>query len=226
MNAKTDGNANISQHCQVCWDGGKLVLCSGCPRSYHRNCLDHDFKARSHGKMNFSCPQHECFDCRQKTSDAGGMIYRCRWCERGYCEDCLDWEKTQLLGENLKEFELLGVSSVPQAFFIRCPCCVDHHAANPAERDLCDSHAADYDYQYQKILDERAADQNTSGNSLVSISCAESLTDATTAQDSTVSTPQLRGSDSSFCTSSSRKRKAAPDSLMTMPSKRLIQISP
>ena len=189
-------------------------------------CLDADFKARSHGKMNFNCPQHECFDCRQKTSDAGGMIYRCRWCERGYCEDCLDWEKTDLLGDSLKEFELLGFPSVTQAFFIRCPGCVDHHAANPRERDLCESHAADYAFQYQILLDEKHANEHAGEKSLLSASRAESLTDATTAQDSVISTPHLRAFDNNIRTSCSRKRKAAPESLMTTPSKRLIRISP
>lgn len=176
--------------------------------------------------MNFNCPQHECFDCRQKTSDAGGMIYRCRWCERGYCEDCLDWEKTELLGDNLKEFELLGTSSVTQAFFVRCPSCVDHHAANPAEREFCDNHAADYDSQYQKLLDDKAAVDNIGKRAQIPASRAESLTDATTLEDSAVSTPQLRASDISVHKSISRKRKGAPDSITEKVSKRLVPISP
>lgn len=82
---------NNQEQCQVCWDGGDLILCSGCPRSYHYQCLDRDFKAKSKAKIGFNCSQHQCFDCQQKTTDAGGMLLRCRWCERGYCEDCLDW---------------------------------------------------------------------------------------------------------------------------------------
>lgn len=27
-------------HCQVCWNGGTLVTCAGCPRSYHTQCLE------------------------------------------------------------------------------------------------------------------------------------------------------------------------------------------
>lgn len=181
--------------------------------------------------MNFTCPQHECFDCRSKTSVAGGMIYQCRWCERGYCEDCLDWDKTDLLGESLKEFELLGFPSVLQAFYIRCPCCVDHHAANPEERDFCESHAAEYDVQYQGFLDEKQAveeEEYSAGKSstVQTSSRAESLTDATTAQDSAISTPHIESFDNNIRTSSSRKRKAAPDFLMTTtPSKRLMRVS-
>lgn len=157
------------------------------------------------------------------------MIYRCRWCERGYCEDCLDWDKTDLIGDSLKEFELLGFPSVTQAFFIRCPCCVDHHAANPAERDLCESHATDYNFQYQIFLDEKQAiEEDAAGKPFMvqPASRAESLTDATTVQDSGISTPHLQTFDNNIRTSSSRKRKAAPDFLMTTPPKRSIRISP
>ena len=66
----------VLQQCQVCWDGGNLILCSGCPRSYHYTCLDRDFKSKSKGKMHFHCPQHQCVDCQQNTSNAGGMLYR------------------------------------------------------------------------------------------------------------------------------------------------------
>ena len=66
----------VLQQCQVCWDGGNMILCSGCPRSYHYTCLDRDFKAKSKGKMHFHCPQHQCADCQQNTTDAGGMLYR------------------------------------------------------------------------------------------------------------------------------------------------------
>ena len=59
----------VLQQCQVCWDGGNLILCSGCPRSYHYTCLDRDFKSKSKGKMHFHCPQHQCADCEQNTTN-------------------------------------------------------------------------------------------------------------------------------------------------------------
>ena len=59
----------VLQQCQVCWDGGNLILCSGCPRSYHYACLDKDFKSKSKGKMQFHCPQHQCADCEQNTTN-------------------------------------------------------------------------------------------------------------------------------------------------------------
>ena len=64
----------ILQQCQVCWDGGNLILCSGCPRSYHYTCLDKDFKSKSKGKMHFHCPQHQCVDCQQNTTDVSYLL--------------------------------------------------------------------------------------------------------------------------------------------------------
>ena len=217
-----DSLANILQHCQVCWDGGDLVLCSGCPRSYHYKCLDKDAKARSRGTMNFNCAQHHCFDCLQKTSDAGGMIYRCRWCERGYCEDCLDWEKTDLLGENLKEFEILGFPAVTQAFYIRCPSCTDHHIEDKGALEFCNSRAAEIDSHYKHLIDEQAliaAAMEMAKKPIMPSSRAESLTDATTLDDSSVCTPQFAINDV-LAVSSLRKRKAAPESFKPTPSKR------
>lgn len=142
--------------------------------------------------MNFNCPQHQCADCEQKTTDAGGMIFRCRWCERGYCEDCLDWEKTSLIGENLIEFELLGFPSVTQAFFIICPCCNDQHSEDIASRQFCENHAAQYESEYREILKEQglAVIAAETRKTAVNVpSRAESLTDATTLGESSVSTP-------------------------------------
>lgn len=65
----------LSQVCQTCFDGGELLLCSSCPRSYHVDCLNAKFKGLAK-KPNFFCPQHECADCEKKTTDAGGLIYR------------------------------------------------------------------------------------------------------------------------------------------------------
>jgi SWI/SNF-related matrix-associated actin-dependent regulator of chromatin subfamily A member 5 len=177
--------------------------------------------------MNFNCTQHQCFDCLQKTSDAGGMIYRCRWCERGYCEDCLDWDKTDLLGENLKEYELLGFPSVTQAFYIRCPNCTDHHLENPEALKFCDNRAAEIDTQFQSLLDKQAlvaAAAEVAKKPVMPISRAESLTDATTLDDSGVCTPQFSSNDV-MLSSSSRKRKAAPETFKATPSKRSSRVT-
>lgn len=180
-------------------------------------CLDRDFKARSKGKMGFNCPQHQCFDCQQKTTDAGGMIYRCRWCERGFCEDCLDWDKTELLGENLKEYEILGFPAVTQAFYISCPSCTQHHVENPEAREFCQQRAIEIDANHSAFLKEQELRRKAAEPQLPSR--AESLTDATTLESSGISTPQA---DITVVhdLSSQRKRKAAPGTFKATPTKR------
>ncbi|KAI4096236.1 MAG: hypothetical protein L6R37_006977, partial [Teloschistes peruensis] len=166
--------------------------------------------------MGFNCSQHQCWDCQQKNADAGGMIYRCRWCERGYCEDCLDWDKTELLGDNLKEYELLGYPVVAQAYYIRCPPCVDHHATNIAERDFCAQQAAEIDAKYRIMQEEQQAKdmpsptECTKPSPVRTPSETQSLTDASTIEDSAVATPYPLTDDGGR--PSKRKRKAAPTS--------------
>ena len=144
--------------------------------------------------MQFHCPQHQCADCEQKTGDAGGMIYRCRWCERGYCEDCLDFEKTDLLGDSLKEFKLLGFPAVTQAFFIRCPSCKHNHTETPSEGRLCDELARAYDKAFviHQAQSEGADDSSdlseAAASSPISVG---SLTDGTTRDSSGITTPSF-----------------------------------
>lgn len=124
------------------------------------------------------------------------MIYRCRWCERGYCEDCLDWDKVELIGENLLEYELLGYPAVTQAFYICCPGCVDYHKEDSVARNFCQNAAREYERSHIEMAGKQtatAAIQQSSTNAEPP-SRAESLTDATTVDDSGVSTPKLAGS--------------------------------
>ncbi len=141
--------------CQDCWGDGEIILCSGCPRSYHYKCLDKALQVKSKSKMGtFYCPQHECLDCQAKTSDAGGLIYRCRWCSNGFCEDCLDWDTAKLIGETLPEYELLGHAAKDNAWYIECPACVKHFEAEPEERDHIDQQVKRIDRAYAKYLAE------------------------------------------------------------------------
>lgn len=168
---------------------------------------------RSRTTMGFSCSQHQCWDCQQKTQDAGGMIFRCRWCERGFCEDCLDWDKTELIGDHLKEYELLGFPSVNQAFYICCPSCKDHHDSDPAARLFCANQAQEIDKQYEIMPAEQNAKMATVVTNLEtpnSTSDTQSLTDASTIESSAVATPYCIIDDGGA--SSKKKRKAAPAS--------------
>ncbi|KAF1919564.1 SNF2 family N-terminal domain-containing protein [Ampelomyces quisqualis] len=118
---------NHEEHCLTCFedaDTGHMVECRSCPRSYHYDCLEPQYQVKVKGFAGFFCPQHMCCDCGKNTSDAGGLIFRCRWCPQGFCEDCLDWNKTELIGDNLQEFELLGEEPTAGGFYIKCPSCV------------------------------------------------------------------------------------------------------
>ncbi|MCJ1472425.1 hypothetical protein MMC13_001073 [Lambiella insularis] len=220
-------NANMTQHCQICWDGGELTLCSSCPRSFHYPCLDKHFKALARAKTQYHCSQHSCTDCGQKTGDAGGMIYRCRWCERGYCEDCLEFDKTTLIGNNLQEYELLGFPEVAQAFYISCPQCADHHVEDLAAKAFCDNKATEYDQEYRRMMDSTllaSAVEETESKVTFPHSRAESLTDATTVDDSGLSTPQVESADL-LKVDSSKKRKADLSLCKSTPTKRLQQVA-
>jgi SWI/SNF-related matrix-associated actin-dependent regulator of chromatin subfamily A member 5 len=193
---------NSQSHCQICLDGGELHLCTRCPRSYHYACLDREFKAKTKA-WQFICPQHQCNDCEQKTTDAGGMLYRCRWCERAFCEDCLDWDKTQLIGETLIEYELLSYPPMDQAFYIQCHACTDHFAEHPQDQALCAKLASEMEQEYEQVI-LGAANGRADGGS----SPAGSLTDAATIETTGVNTPVVIDDD--FETMPlGKKRKAA-----------------
>ena len=115
-------------HCLECFedaDAGHKVECKSCPRVYHYDCLGPYYKGKVKGLGGFYCAQHNCSDCGKTTADAGGLIFRCRWCPQGFCEDCLDWDKTELIGENLPEFEVLGEQVMSGGFYIKCPSCIE-----------------------------------------------------------------------------------------------------
>lgn len=188
---------NHQDRCQVCYDGGEVAFCSSCPRVYHVNCLDPDFRARAKSKVSFYCPQHQCFDCEKKTVDAGGMIYRCRWCEKGFCEDCLDWDSTRLVGETLKEYELLDYSARSQAWYIECPSCIQSYTHDDGFRQLIDESRAEVEALYEQAL---PAAQNKDKSRNIHVTPlphghpdldAVSMTEATTVEVSGVSTPKI-----------------------------------
>uniref|UniRef100_A0A3B3ZUG9 PHD-type domain-containing protein n=1 Tax=Periophthalmus magnuspinnatus TaxID=409849 RepID=A0A3B3ZUG9_9GOBI len=48
-------------YCEVCQQGGEIILCDTCPRAYHMVCLDPDMEKAPEGK--WSCPH-----CGQEVS--------------------------------------------------------------------------------------------------------------------------------------------------------------
>jgi SWI/SNF-related matrix-associated actin-dependent regulator of chromatin subfamily A member 5 len=191
------------EHCQVCIDGGELHCCQSCPRAYHFSCLDPDYQVKAKG-WQFNCPQHQCFDCRQGTQDAGGMLYRCRWCERAYCEDCLDFENTTLIGDHLMEYQILGYPEMTNAFYIQCAACTEHFKENPKDEQLCNNLAEGIQDHYERIFGETASEPSGPG----------SLTDGTTIASTPIGawTPIAIDDDIEIL-KSNKKRKFNTDSV-------------
>jgi SWI/SNF-related matrix-associated actin-dependent regulator of chromatin subfamily A member 5 len=145
------------EHCQVCWDGGSLVLCSGCPRSYHSDCLDKSMPAKSKSATgSLYCSQHQCFDCEKKTGEAGGLIFRCRWCEKGYCEDCMDWDTVKLVGESIPEMEMLNYYT-NNGWYVECQTCVEHWQEDPEDHKFVQKQKRQIEKQYDAFLKESDA---------------------------------------------------------------------
>jgi SNF2 family DNA or RNA helicase len=146
-------------HCLACFEHGDLTECSGCPRSYHKDCLEEEFQSKTLGFGGFYCAQHECVDCGKKTTDAGGLIYRCRWCENGFCEDCLEWDKVELIGENLPEFEMLGEGPTAGAFYIKCPSCKESIEEDDERKQWMMGMEMSYREQHELWLKNRDKEQ-------------------------------------------------------------------
>jgi hypothetical protein len=132
----------------MCYDGGTLYLCKGCPRAYHDECLNPSMRVKVQGFGGFYCPQHECVDCGSKTTDAGGMIYRCRWCPNGYCEDCLGFDQSILVGDITKELQMLDYPSTSQAYYIVCPQCTEQMNEEPSYKSIVEQRMDDIDQEF------------------------------------------------------------------------------
>jgi SWI/SNF-related matrix-associated actin-dependent regulator of chromatin subfamily A member 5 len=150
------------ENCLTCFEGtdaGHMVECRSCPRSYHYDCLEPQYQAKVKGFAGFFCPQHMCSDCGKNTSDAGGLIFRCRWCPQGFCEDCLDWDKAELIGDNLPEFELLGEAPTAGGFYVKCSSCVDLCEENEEHQAWIDNMESDYKERHDVWLEDREKTQ-------------------------------------------------------------------
>lgn len=162
-------------HCQICWDGGEIYCCVGCPRSYHYGCMDKHFQGRAK-TMSFYCPQHQCFDCEKKTAEAGNLIYRCRWCEKGYCEDCLDWDTARLIGETLPEYEMLH-HGVTNAYFVDCQSCVVRWRNDLGDELSCKTEKSRIDREFAKF---RGAEDGPASDFDRSVDTPDTVSEAVT----------------------------------------------
>ncbi|KAJ4368011.1 hypothetical protein N0V83_006366 [Neocucurbitaria cava] len=145
-------------HCLACFEDSEaahMVECRSCPRAYHFDCLEPEYAAKVRGFSGFFCPQHNCADCGKTTNNAGGLIFRCRWCPQGFCEDCLDWDQTELIGENLPEFELLGEEPTQGGFYIKCPTCIESCEEDKKHREWVKGMEGSYKEQHDVWLQYR-----------------------------------------------------------------------
>uniref|UniRef100_A0A8B9JB13 Chromodomain helicase DNA binding protein 5 n=1 Tax=Astyanax mexicanus TaxID=7994 RepID=A0A8B9JB13_ASTMX len=100
-----DGDGYETDHqdyCEVCQQGGEIILCDTCPRAYHLVCLDPELEKAPEGK--WSCPhcekegiQWEAKDDDEEEEEAGGEeeddhMEFCRVCKDGgellCCDTC------------------------------------------------------------------------------------------------------------------------------------------
>ena len=113
------------EHCLLCWDGGDLILCDGCPAAFHPKCLA-SFQGLEPGDRKpwdisfgrWMCPQHFCDTCGRKSSQVGGMLFRCTHCPKAFCEDHLPLDANIL--KTCERYQKLGQRHPTQACFIIC----------------------------------------------------------------------------------------------------------
>ncbi|XP_023225799.1 chromodomain-helicase-DNA-binding protein Mi-2 homolog [Centruroides sculpturatus] len=97
--AENDGYETDHQdYCEVCQQGGEIILCDTCPRAYHLVCLDPDLEEPPEGK--WSCPHCEGEGIQEQEEDEhmefcrvckdGGELLCCDSCPSAYHTHCLN----------------------------------------------------------------------------------------------------------------------------------------
>uniref|UniRef100_A0AAQ5YXX2 DNA helicase n=1 Tax=Amphiprion ocellaris TaxID=80972 RepID=A0AAQ5YXX2_AMPOC len=113
-----DGDGYETDHqdyCEVCQQGGEIILCDTCPRAYHMVCLDPDMEKAPEGT--WSCPhcekegiqweaREEGSDAEEDNGEAGEMEEDDHHME--FCRVCKDGG------------ELLCCDSCPSSYHIHC----------------------------------------------------------------------------------------------------------
>lgn len=62
-------------YCEVCQQGGEIILCDTCPRAYHLVCLDPELEETPEGK--WSCPHCEGEGVQEQDDDEHMEFCRC-----------------------------------------------------------------------------------------------------------------------------------------------------
>uniref|UniRef100_A0A4W6CQI6 Chromodomain helicase DNA binding protein 4 n=1 Tax=Lates calcarifer TaxID=8187 RepID=A0A4W6CQI6_LATCA len=119
---KKDGDGYETDHqdyCEVCQQGGEIILCDTCPRAYHMVCLDPDMEKAPEGK--WSCPHCEKegiqWEARDDLSDAEGEDEEDRRDEGVEEEDDHHIEFCRVCKDG---GELLCCDTCPSSYHIHC----------------------------------------------------------------------------------------------------------
>lgn len=85
-------------YCEVCQQGGEIILCDTCPRAYHLVCLEPELEEAPEGK--WSCPRCEGEGIKEQEEDEhmefcrvckdGGELLCCDQCPSAYHPHCLN----------------------------------------------------------------------------------------------------------------------------------------
>ncbi|KAK0098849.1 hypothetical protein PV326_001415 [Microctonus aethiopoides] len=101
-----DGEARVQtdhqDYCEVCQQGGEIILCDTCPRAYHLVCLEPELEETPEGK--WSCPHCEGEGAAE---DDDEHMEFCRVCKDGgellCCDSCTSAYHTHCLNPPLSE---------------------------------------------------------------------------------------------------------------------------
>lgn len=78
-------------YCEVCQQGGEIILCDTCPRAYHLVCLEPELEEAPEGR--WSCPHCETEGTKEGEEDDEHNEF-CRKCKDGgelLCCDSCPW---------------------------------------------------------------------------------------------------------------------------------------
>lgn len=117
-------------YCEVCQQGGELLLCDTCPRAYHMVCVDPELAETPSGE--WSCPHCETNGVPQKEpEEKKGNMEFCRACHEGgsllCCDSCPSSYHAYCIDPPLSE---LPASSESWA----CPRCLAPEPKNRPEK--------------------------------------------------------------------------------------------
>ncbi|XP_057326451.1 chromodomain-helicase-DNA-binding protein Mi-2 homolog isoform X2 [Microplitis mediator] len=100
-----DGETDHQDYCEVCQQGGEIILCDTCPRAYHLVCLEPELEETPEGK--WSCPHCEGEGITGAADDDDEHMEFCRVCKDGgellCCDSCTSAYHTHCLNPPLSE---------------------------------------------------------------------------------------------------------------------------